>query len=656
MTETPLQEPQVGGALRHEVLVAVLDSMSEGVSIINERGEHLLRNLAATRILGVDSTGTTPDQWQEHFGVFRPDGHTPFPADEMPLIRALRGVVSADVEMVVRNAARPEGVWINVSARPLDPRFGRGGAVAVFYDVTERKRAAEARQLTEERLQLLLDGARDHAILMLDPQGRVRSWSASAQRMKGWQESEILGRGYDTFFTQPDVDRGEPRRMLDKAAGEGRCELEGPRVRKDGSTFWVHGVLTAIRDAEGRLIGFVKVAQDITERRRAEAKFRGMLEAAPDAMLGIDRQGRICMVNTRAEEMFQYHRDDLLGQPVEILVPEAYRDVHVRHRRGYQDNPQPGPMVQGRDLRARRKDGYLFPVEVTLSTLDTEDGAVVCAAVRDISERQAAQRSIESLNLQLLALNEGLERRVAERTAQLQAQAEQLWVANAELESFSYSVSHDLRAPLRSIAGFARIFATQYGPGLDDAARRYLDRIETGAVQMGQLIDGLLAFARLQRLEMTSQILELAPLVRDVWDTLAEARQERTVELRCPDLPAVYGDPRLIRHVLANLLENAIKYTRKQPMGQVEVGYQEVTGSEVTLFVRDNGTGFDMQYAGKLFQVFQRLHRVDEFEGTGIGLALVARIIRRHGGRIWAVAAPDKGATFYFTLPTTPNS
>jgi PAS domain S-box-containing protein len=502
---------------------------------------------------------------------------------------------------------------------------------------------------SEERLRLLLDGARDHAIVMLDTHGRVASWSANAGRMMGHTVAEILGRPYATFF--PTTAGDEPERLLAEAAREGRVEVEGPRVRKDGSRFWAHGVVTALADANGRARGFVEVTQDITARRRAEAKFGDLLEAAPDAILGCAADGRIVLVNSKVEQLFGYDREELLGQPVEILVPDAERIVHVEHRERYLAAQTARPMGVGQPLFGRRRDGGLFPVEISLSTIETEDGVIVSAAIRDITERVRVHEELQDLYERLRTANEDLERRVGERTRQLAAQTEQLRQANAELEAFSYSVSHDLRAPLRAVDGFASVLASEHADALDEAGRRYLAKVRSGAQQMGQLIDGLLAFSRLQRQALTRQPVRLEALVADVWEELAVERGGRRIELRVADLPPADGDPRLLRHVLANLLGNAVKYTRDRDDARVEVTYRVESEGQVVYVVRDNGAGFDMRYADKLFKVFQRLHRAEDYEGTGIGLALTARIVHRHGGQIWADATPGEGAAFQFTIP-----
>jgi light-regulated signal transduction histidine kinase (bacteriophytochrome) len=268
---------------------------------------------------------------------------------------------------------------------------------------------------------------------------------------------------------------------------------------------------------------------------------------------------------------------------------------------------------------------------------------ILFAAVSVFLVRQSSNARDEA-EAKLRDSNLNLEATVQERTADLRE-------ANAELESFSYSVSHDLRAPLRAVDGFAKMLALDYGDALDEPGRRYVARIRAGAQQMGELIDGLLAFSRLQRQEMASRRVRLDHLVAEVWEELAAERGDRRIELVVGELPDALGDPRLVRHVVANLLANAVKYTRHAEPARIEVGHRVTAGGETTYYVRDNGAGFDMRYADKLFKVFQRLHRAEEYEGTGIGLALAHRIVLRHGGQIWADAAPGQGATFYFTLP-----
>jgi light-regulated signal transduction histidine kinase (bacteriophytochrome) len=253
---------------------------------------------------------------------------------------------------------------------------------------------------------------------------------------------------------------------------------------------------------------------------------------------------------------------------------------------------------------------------------------------------------IQQRDAALLTMNEELEQRVQERTAELRA-------ANRELEAFSYSVSHDLRAPLRAISGFSRILLEDYAPQLPDEAQHYLQIVDNSGQHLGQLIDDLLTFSRLGRQELTKQLVATADLVRRVLEELYAEQASRQVKITLGDLPPCWAEPTLLKQVFVNLLNNAFKYSRTREVAHIEVGYRESNGEHI-YFVKDNGVGFDMQYANKLFGVFQRLHRADEYEGTGVGLAIVQRVVQRHGGRVWAEAAIDQGAMFCFTLAGGP--
>ncbi len=345
----------------------------------------------------------------------------------------------------------------------------------------------------------------------------------------------------------------------------------------------------------------------------------------------VDQQGVIQLVNSQTEKLFGYDRVEILGQPVERLVPKRFRKKHLRHREGYYVEHPVRPMGIGLELFGLRKNGSEFPIEISLSPLETEGGLLVSAAIRDVTQRKRMEEDVQKLNEDL-----------KQRAAQLEA-------ANKELEAFSYSVSHDLRAPLRSIDGFSHVLLEDYSDQLPDEGRNYLERVRAAAQRMAVLIDDLLNLSRLTRTALQPKFINLSKIAEEIMQGLQENQRGRDATISItPDL-MVEADPHLMHIVLENLLSNAWKFTSKREQTVIEFG-QKAHVKERTFYVRDNGVGFNMEYADKLFGVFQRLHSVSEFPGTGVGLATVQRIISIHGGHIWAESTEGKGTTFYFTL------
>jgi PAS domain S-box-containing protein len=392
----------------------------------------------------------------------------------------------------------------------------------------------------------------------------------------------------------------------------------------------------------GRAAALV-VVHDVTERkqaedalRRSEARKAAILKSALDCIITIDHEGRIVDFNPAAERTFGYQFGEVAGRTLaDLIIPPDLRQAHINRLARYREEGKHDVLNRRIELRAMRSDGSEFPVELAITPIHEGDKPMFTGYLRDISDRKRAEEELRRLNAEL-------EERVRQRTAQLQAAAE-------ELEAFAYSVSHDLRAPLRAIDGFSLVLLEDHGQALNDEARGLLDRIRGASQRMAQLIDDLLDLSRLTRTEMVWKPVDIAALASAVAADLTKTDPNRKVTFRIADGMVATGDERLLRIALENLMSNAWKFTGRVVEPTIEVGC--LNGSSVDVFfVRDNGAGFDMAYSHKLFGVFQRLHSVRDFPGTGVGLTTVQRIIHRHGGRVWAEAAVDHGAAFYFTL------
>jgi PAS domain S-box-containing protein len=351
--------------------------------------------------------------------------------------------------------------------------------------------------------------------------------------------------------------------------------------------------------------------------RPADDVFVALLEAAPGAMACIAGDGRVVLVNAQAERLFGYERGELIGQPLEILVPDAARAVYPRLGADYVADLRDQPTGAGLLLAGRRRDASTFPVEISLSAIDTDEGILVAAGIQDVTD---------------------------------QLRVKDLERSNNDLESFIYTVSHDLRAPLRALSGYSELLLEEYGEVLGEEGHGYAERIVSVSEQMGQQIDYLLQLSRIARAELHLQSVDLSGEAARIAEEIQRREPIRPNCFTIQRQVRALADRRLILTVLQNLLDNAWKFTSGRDDASIEFGTVPSSDAAVCCYVRDNGAGFDPAYASKLFQPFQRLHAARDFPGTGTGLATVRRIVERHGGHVWAEGAVGAGATFYFTL------
>ena len=867
-TEESLRESQAR-------LSGIVDSAMDAIITVDENRRVLVFNRAAEKMflcLAEEALGQSLDRFIPE--RFRPAHSTHIQSFGQTGVttRAMAGARSV-------YGLRADGQEFPLEASISQVEAGGQKLYTVIMrDITER-------QHTEERLSLLaaIVQSSDDAIISKTLDGTILSWNPAAERLYGYTAAEALGQSVTILIPHEQLDE-EPRIIERIKRGESVDHYETVRLRKDGTLIGVSLTVSPLKDAQGRIIGASKIARDITERERAEERFRQLIEGAPNGMVMVDQKGKIVLVNAQIEKSFGYKRDELLGQPIEMLVPARFRAHHPASRDGFIADPAARPMGSGRDLYGLRKDGSEFPVEIGLNPVETEQGRMVLGTIVDITERKQAEeklrksqeqlagvigsamdaiitiddeqhivlfnsaaermflfpsedavgkrldrfipqrfrpahqghiedfgrthvtkramgslgaifglradgeefpieasisqlesegrkfytvilrditerkrseealkeqarildlapvlirdlsgrilfwntgaeqlygwkseealdkisyqllqtefpRPLEEIKARLFAhghwegelvhtkrngerlvvasswvlhkndreepravlelnnditerrqaereiqrLNEELEQRVADRTAQLQA-------VNKELEAFAYSVSHDLRAPLRHINGFSQALLEDYADKLDETGKTYLQEVRGASQEMAQLIDDVLQLARVTRTEMRREVTNLSELAQSIMAELRKRDAGRTVAVRIEEGLSTNGDKRLLRIMLGNLLGNAWKFTSKREQAEIVFGCEPNDGESV-YFVCDNGAGYDMAFADKLFGAFQRLHTAEEFEGTGIGLATVQRIVNRHGGRVWAEGAVSKGATFYFTLP-----
>jgi PAS domain S-box-containing protein len=621
----------------------ILDSAGEGILGMDASGKHTFVNPAAARMLGWEVEELIGRQSHSIWHHTRPDG-SPYPEEECSIHDSSRYGVSHH---------EPDGVFwrkdgtsipVEYTSTPVWEDGKPVGVVVTFSDITARKLAEEALQASEKRYRMLFDTIDegfciiemifdeyehpvDFRYLEVNPSFEKQTGLKDAQ---GKRIRELAPKLEDYWFEiyGEIALTGEPARFQNHAE-----ELHR----------WYDVYAFRFGQPENRQVAVLFT--DVTERRQAEEalreseeKFRLLVDSAQDyAIVMLDPDGRVASWNEGAQRMKGYTAPEIIGKSFSCFYPEddirggkPERELKIASETG---------RFEDEGLRAR-KDGSHFQANVVINAIRDKSGKLrgFSKITRDITEQKRAEDEIKKLN-------EELEQRVVERTTELMA-------VNKELEAFTYSVSHDLRAPLRHIHGFVDLLIQTSSKSLDDKGKRYLTTISKAASQMGNLVDDLLSFSRMGRAEIKKHSIDLENMVYGVIDEMKYELKERDMEWKVGKLAPVYGDPSMLRLVMVNLISNAVKFTRQRDKAVIEIGSYTEAGGENVVYVKDNGVGFDMRYVDKLFGVFQRLHSVEEFEGTGIGLANIRRIISRHGGRTWAEGKLGEGAAFYFSLPS----
>ncbi len=520
---------------------------------------------------------------------------------------------------------------------------------------------------SEERNQKMVAEVQDYAIITLDKNGNVQNWNLGAEKIKGYNADEIIGKNFRIFYRSGDIAKDLPGFLLLQAIQNGRATNEGYRVRKDGSTFWASVVITALHNNEGEVIGFSKVTRDLTDKKIAEdslkkyaaqlkereENIRHLIDNAPEAVVVINSTGEVTLWNPEATSIFGWQQEEMVGKNlVETIIAPAFRDKLYYEITKLLTNDDKVRVNNTIELLAHDRKGNNIPVYFTVSVSKQGEEAIFIAFIRNISEEKRIKSELVRKSALLAELNQALEQKNRD-----------LEYNNQELTSFSYVASHDLQEPLRKIKTFSNLIAESETGNMSEKGKELFARINNSTTRMQRLIDDLLAFSRTHTYNRVFEDVDLNIVLTEVKNAVNDIVQEPRIIIDSDKLPVIQGVHFQFYQIFENLIGNSLKYARKDIMPRVRITCNLVKGQSVAIpgidpaasfceiVFADNGIGFEQKHANKIFEIFQRLHSKDEYSGTGIGLAICKKIVINHGGAIKAVGHPAEGASFFVYLP-----
>ncbi|MDP4264953.1 MAG: PAS domain S-box protein [Bacteroidota bacterium] len=602
---------------------ALLETSPDPLVIINSSGQILFINAQTEllfgykkeELLGRKVEKLMPDRFLESHNEYRKDFFS------HPKTRNM----NSGLELF---AKRKDGTEFpaEISLSPLTTEEGVFVSAAI-RDITERKRA-------EEKFRGLLEAAPD-AMIIANEKGEIVLVNHQTEILFGYSKNELINRPVELLM--PGNLRGKHEGHRAEYYKEPKVRAMGAgielfAIRKDGTQFPVEISLSPLETSEGILVS--AAVRDITERKKSEQKFRGLLESAPDAIVIVDRQGVIQLINAQTEQLFGYKREELMGHKVEILIPGRFVGNHPEHRENFFSNPKTRSMGLGLELFGKKKNGAEFPVEISLSPMETAEGLLVSAAIRDISEKKQLEKQIREANI-------NLEKKVQQRTAELERK-------NKDLEQFAYVASHDLQEPLRTTSSFVELFSKKYMGRLDADADKMLNYMVQASDRMRVLIQDLLDYSRIGR-KTDLQVVDCSAMIKNLLVDLDKSIQEINAIIHVEELPVLKAYPTELKLLFQNLILNSIKFRRKNVTPEITIG--AIRSKNAWQFaIEDNGIGIEEKYRERIFVIFQRLHTRSEYEGSGIGLAHCKKIAELHGGNIWVESARNQGCIFNFTI------